>query len=224
MDRVTDETKNLPSLRTPSPALPERLRWLAESSTDKRYPKPLSKELVLRGRSEELVLSELENLYETTSPASPAEMRTLLTKLEVLPRQRMAADGDALRYVVYFEVLADVPCDVLCKAVDRCLRDPEIEFYPTPGKLRSYCKDEIAEAVRLKRGIELMYQTVKCPALPAPEESHVPVEAVSKLARGLEQKALRENEPPPAPSGPFNPTLLLETAKRRLERLGLSSD
>lgn len=164
----------VPGNQTPtsrSKQLETSLDRMAEAATDARYPKALTRAMVLELGPEEETRSALKSLILRTEGAPKAVILSCLVGLEVMfPSQALDVQQKEMRYRIYCDALKDVPEDVLKKACKAYVATPGIDgrqkFFPQPGDLLALCKDEMKEVRRARLGVEKMQRALDTASSP----------------------------------------------------------
>lgn len=236
MNALVPQQQSLPSLTAPSKQLRTRLTQLSEDATDNRYPKRLTRAMVLALGKEPEVREALKFYRQSLAPAEPKAIIDALLGLElVYPSKELPREQKAGRFQIYVEALKDVPASLLSLAVERFIKEPSSErkFFPQPGELLAFIEVEMKDARRQLRGFTMIAAALDdTKALPLADDDpknltpeqlakrRADVERIMAGVRERQRQAIveRQEREPVAyrESTPEQINLLKETAARRL--------
>jgi len=117
---------------------------------------------------------------------------------------------------LYMEALADIPPELLDKAVKHCIRT--CRFFPKPAELRGAIADELAE--RCRRQNERRYAALPPPVDPPSAEDIAYVdELLAPMKAGIRERAKTIRDLPPLPREPLPPFHLLDEDDPRVAEI-----
>lgn len=195
--------RNQTALTSPSKPLQTHLLRLSDAATDSRYPKKLTRAMVIAtAESETQIRTALTYYRQSVAPASEEHILKHLLAMEVIyPSQQLSRDQKNLKYQIYYDALKDIPAAALDRAFQTYIRCPhpqgKTKFFPEPSEIRALAEQDIADAYRLNRGIALIEAALLDKTVQPTEEPTVSPERARELLansglRSIEQIASDE--------------------------------
>lgn len=187
------------ALTPPSPPLKTHLLRLSDAATDNRYPKRLTRAMVIAtSESEPEIRAALSFYRSTVAPATEESILKHLLAMEVVYGSKpLSRDQQNLKYQIYYNALMDVPAAALARAFDEYVKRPradgKMKFFPEPSEIRAIADEEIKEARRLARGLDVIEAALNDQAPPEePAVSHArAVEVLQSLGFKNEEELKR---------------------------------
>lgn len=96
----------------------------------------------------DMVKASILKLEDTLKPAESMQLKEVLGRLALHKGIGNYSEGQAVALINdYVRLLADCPYDLLCKACDECILDPNMQYFPQVGRIR----DKIAKEITLRQ-------------------------------------------------------------------------
>lgn len=96
----------------------------------------------------DMVRASIVRIEATLKPAEPNQMKEVLGRLVLHKGVGNYSEGQSIALINdYMRLLSDCPYDLLFKACDECILDPNMQYFPQVGRLR----DKMAKEMRLRQ-------------------------------------------------------------------------